>query len=666
MMKNIKRFINRFKKFPSADTSGKDIARACFESYDEDIYVNTEAENFEINYEEVFNIEDEFQHNEITFLPITDENEIANRLMFGFNKYYNPKQRNNSLFKLAASFNSFGIDKITCLNYLSSFQQTDFDLDEIQRIIDSAYKNKVDFNTKKLEDKKKKQKLQNLVLSGKKFTEIKDVFKDVEAQNLEKEIENINRNVNLQSFWGFDRNGKVNVFAYRFKLYLESLKYYKYYPVENTKTFILITKRDNFINNISEYQIKDNVMKDLIDRNELTVFDAIADNSKLFTPQYLSMIDTADVKMEKDGVDYAMIYYKNCAVKVFHDFVEVFQYEELTGYIWENQIIERNFIKADHHESMFRSFVWFISGEDVERYNTMKSIIGYCLHSYKTSANNKAIILNDETISDNPNGGSGKGILINAFSHMKKVSTIDGKTFDFEKSFPYQTVSTDCQLLAFDDVKKNFDFERLFSIITEGLTIEYKGKDAIKIPVKDSPKVLISTNYTIKSEGGSFKRRMFEVELSSYFGINHTPLDEFGCMLFEDWGDSEWARFDQFMINCLQYYLENGLVVSKTKNLELRKFINSTSPEFNEWTNDGHLKHNIRIIKNEIYDEFMKEYSDLKFLNKRLFNKWVCKYAEYNKLVVEDGNSNGKRFWILKTDENSEILEEEFNNEAPF
>ncbi len=35
---------------------------------------------------------------------------------------------------------------------------------------------------------------------------------------------------------------------------------------------------------------------------------------------------------------------------------------------------------------MFRSFIWFISGQEVERYDTMKSVIGYMLHSYKTSA----------------------------------------------------------------------------------------------------------------------------------------------------------------------------------------------------------------------------------------------------------------------------------------
>jgi hypothetical protein len=69
---------------------------------------------------------------------------------------------------------------------------------------------------------------------------------------------------------------------------------------------------------------------------------------------------------------------------------------------------------------------------------------------------------------------------------------------------------------------------------------------------------------------------MFEVELSSYFGTHHTPFDQFGSMLFEDWDEQEWARFDHYMINCLNYYLKNGLVESEAKNLELRKFINET------------------------------------------------------------------------------------------
>ena len=141
-------------------------------------------------------------------------------------------------------------------------------------------------------------------------------------------------------------------------------------------------------------------------------------------------------------------------------------------------------------------------------------------------ANNKAVILNDETISENPNGGSGKGIFWNALSKVKRLSDINGKSFSFEKSFPYQTVSADTQILVFDDVQKNFKFENLFSVITEGITLEKKNKDAIKIPVSKSPKIVVTTNYTLGGIGGSFERRKWELEFSSYFSSKHTQLNE--------------------------------------------------------------------------------------------------------------------------------------------
>jgi hypothetical protein len=126
------------------------------------------------------------------------------------------------------------------------------------------------------------------------------------------------------------------------------------------------------------------------------------------------------------------------------------------------------------------------------------------------------VILNDEKISDNPEGGTGKGIFMNALGKMKKLVVIDGKAFDFSKSFPYQLVSADTQVLCFDDVIKRFNFERLFSVITEGLTLEKKNKDAIKIPFSKSPKIAITTNYAIKGTGNSFARRKWELEFHQY------------------------------------------------------------------------------------------------------------------------------------------------------
>lgn len=631
--------------FTNLDQSGKDISRACFESFDPDIYVNLESEKYQYIPSEII---EPVTIGQETNIPITDQDEIANRLLIWFKKQYNGNERNNSIFKLASAFNDFGINKTTSEIYLNTFEEPDFKSSEIFAIINSAYKKTANFGSKKFDDTVKKQKIKSLVLSGKNAEEISKDFEDINFEDLENEIDIIESKLDLKCFWDIHKKtGEYQVNPYRLKRYLETLNYFKFFPIGQNKPFVLISKSENFVDIVSEYRMKDDVLDRLVNQQQLDAFNLMADKVKIWTPQYLSMLDTAIVSIEKDGKDFAMIYFKNNAVKVFKDRIEIFNYDELQGFVWANQIIQRDFIDSDHHDAMFRRFIWLIAGETVEKYNTLKSVLGYLLHSYKTSANNKAIILNDETISENPNGGSGKGILINAVGHMKRLSTIDGKTFDFNKSFAYQTVSTDCQVLAFDDVKKNFEFERLFSLITEGITIEYKNQGAVKLPVADSPKIIISTNYTIKTNGGSFERRVFEVELSSFFSANYSPIDEFGCMLFEDWDELEWARFDKFMINCLQYYLENGLVKSQAKNLELRKFINDTCQEFFDYVEGGSLVYNERIIKSESYKRFKEENEDLKWLTNRLFNKWIKLLCDFKKWEFTEGNTNGARWYQI-------------------
>lgn len=651
--------------FPDLDTSGSDISRLCFESYDPDIYINLDSEKFIPTYPEkaieVINL------GTITNIPLIDNDEIANRLIVWFKKHFNSSARNSSLFKLAIGFNDFGVSKMTCERYLSSFAESDFTVNEISQLINSAYKNTAAFGTKQFEDKIKRKQIEDIVLSGKKNKEVIEKFKEFDPEKLESEIQIIKNNIRFDEFWSFTDKGKLEVSAYRFKLYLESLNYRKFYPSEKTKTFIFVKKENKFIDIITEFQIKDDILSNLVLNNQLEAFDVAAENLTLFSSKYLSMIDTADIKMDKDSDKFAMIYYSNLALKVSKDTIEKIEYDSMDSFVWKSQVINRDYVDVDHHESQFRSFIWFASGQSRDKYNTMKSVIGYLLHSHKTASNNKAIIFNDETISDTPNGGSGKGIIINGIGHMKKTSTIDGKTFDFNKSFAFQTVNTDTQVLAFDDVRKNFDFERLFSVITEGITIEYKGKDAIKIPVQDSPKIIISTNYTIKSDGGSFQRRIFEIEMSDYFGVHHTPLDQFGNLLYDEWNIDEWNRFDKFMINCLQYYLLNGLVKSKTNNLELRKFINETSQEFYEFAiTDNCIKLNIRIGKNELLNEYYVEYPDAKkFVTNRTFMKWIKKYADHNKLNYSEGNTNGQRWFELSKEKTNNIENINFD-ETPF
>ena len=383
----------------------------------------------------------------------------------------------------------------------------------------------------------------------------------------------INNLINPEDkFWSTNQDGRVSLNNFKFRRFLEIHDFFKNKPNENS-SFNIIKKNGIFLEIQDEVDVKDFVL-DYVLNNNLgeDVYNLLTSKVTTFKRDFLSQIESKKIDVLRDTKDIAYLFYENGVVEVKKDSQELKDYANYGLSIWKDQIINRNYIESDHHDSEFRTFIWKISGENVDRYNTFQSVIGYLVHSYKSNGNNKAIILNDEMISDEPNGRSGKGLFWNALKHMKKVQSIDGKQFSFAGDFPYQSVKTDCQVLVFDDVKRNFLFENLFSVITEGIEITYKGKDTIKLPVEDSPKILITTNYTIKGTGGSHDARKFEVELSTFFNSGHTPIDFFKHYLFNDWDKLEWARFDCYIIECIKKYLNNGLMNYESISLPFKKF----------------------------------------------------------------------------------------------
>ena len=256
---------------------------------------------------------------------------------------------------------------------------------------------------------------------------------------------------------------------------------------------------------------------------------------------------------------------------------------------------------------------------------------------------------------------------MNALAQMKKVVTIDGKSFAFERSFAYQLVSADTQILVFDDVKKHFDFERLFSVVTEGLTLEKKNKDAIKIPFSKSPKIAITTNYAIKGAGNSFERRKWELELHQHYSKSFTPLDEFGKLMFGEWDDDEWCQFDNYMIKCLQNYLESGLQSSRFVNLKIRKLSAETSHDFIEWCGlikgshpNTQLEPDIKNYKHTLYLDFISEYPDYgpkakMTISRTRFYKWLIAFALFKEGVAPEEGRDAHGRW-MRIRENKEKL----------
>ena len=648
---------------PHFDKSCKNISRVCYESYDPLIHINHEAKLWDKYEEHEYTPIDKFTSRPT--IPINDENKIVERLMTWWTRKYGlvDGERNNNVFILAAAFNDFGVSKSLAAYVMNNFASRDFTRAEIQTTINSAYQQTQKFGCKYYEDEEKVFQVRQKLKRGVPKKEIRSQLVDsgIEDIVVSSVISQIEEDESTKQFWSKSDKGVITIIHYLFKEFLEDSGYYKFCP-EGSKSFVFVKVTNNLIDHTNEEEIKDCVLNHLEALGDLQVYNYFADKTRFFKEDFLSMLSPVDVYFVSDTKDTAYLYYRNCAVKITKDSKTIIDYIDLGGYVWKDHVIDRDFIMCDVTDCDFKKFIGNISGNEIKNITSLESTIGYLMHGYKNTSYSPAIILNDENITPNPEGGTGKGLFMNALSQMKKLVVIDGKSFNFEKSFAYQLVSADTQILCFDDVKKHFEFERLFSVVTEGITLEKKNKDAIKIPFSKSPKIAVTTNYVIKGEGSSHERRRFELEFKQHYSQFHTPFMEFKKLFFGDWDENEWCQFDNYMINNLMFYLEHGLVKCDAKNSKIKKLIASTNADFVEWCGliddmpNDKLKPNVLLSKHDLYLDFVSEYPDYaarskQSISRNAFYKWLAAYCVYMyKTPPTEGRSSEGR-WIKFTDE---------------
>lgn len=308
-------------------------------------------------------------------------------------------------------------------------------------------------------------------------------------------------------------------------------------------------------------------------------------------------------------------------------------------------------MKVKTFRSEYEQFLWNVSDRNTDKFLSLCSVIGYLIHDYKEESNAKAIVFYDSKIPVNgePNGRTGKSLIGKAIEKVKEVVRVDGKNYDFKPTFTFQMVKPSSRIIDFNDVKSNFDFEKLFSVITDGMTIEYKNKTPFEIPFSESPKIMISTNYTIKGIGSSYKDRMFEIEISDFYNPTHKPKDDFGHDFFTDWDNTEWNAFFNFIIECVQLYLDEGLIGCASENIEVKKLLDSTSEQFVEFA-DNFIKVNEESDIKLLYLEFKKFIGfEMDMFNKcpvmqHTFTSWLTIYANFKGLKISKRKSNGKQF----------------------
>jgi len=415
--------------------------------------------------------------------------------------------------------------------------------------------------------------------------------------------------------------------------------------------YLLVKKKNNRIRISSEEEMIAFVGDYLKRKNEEAVYEIFVKGvGQYVSNKKLSFLPVGELPDDRDAKSSGVFYFQNCYCIVTDNEIVVKDYDDLPYVIWENRIINHEYNNIDDVVGQFEQFCKNITNKDDSRFLSLKTILGYLLHRNKTREEAKAIILYDENmlLNDKTNGGTGKTLLSVALSKVRDLELFDGKSIKAESWFKNQRINLTTDLITYDDLNKFTSLELFYSMISTGVEVEKKRKDAFYIKHEESPKIIITSNYLVKGPGGSSDlRRRFEFEIANYYNEDFTPELDFGNRFFnDDWSTTEWQKFYHFLMECLMEYLSKGLVIAPAINFNGKRLEMNTSKEFVEFAEDM-FDFNSWIDKREM-EEWYAEFYPETLVSAHKFKKWLEEYCFENEAVLKIKSTGGKYLFNME------------------
>ena len=636
------------------DLKTKDISRVCFASYDPDLFINHNSKEWVLmkEYTEIT-----IKNNYPKHFQIIDTSKKVDVIIKWFNKKFtlNAGERNNNLFKLACGLNRAGLNKEEALSLFKNYYSSGLEESELDTIIKSGYKNTAEFDSLTLIDDNKVREAQEILKKG-----VQKAKKEFRKEGLtDSDIDDIidfDFEDDFLVFWDTDKNGKLSLNDYKFKLFLENRGFYKVQL--NDKEFTFVKVYNNIINEVNEIHIKDFVLNHVVEI-DMNVYNFFAKSTTKFSENYLNQLATKELAMVRDSETESYLFFQNGVLKVTEEKKEIIEYINIGGFVWQKNIIPHNYFNIDC-KSDFETFINNVCNKEEKRKLIVETALGYLLNTYKKQDEGLAIVFYDETLNDNPSGRTGKTLISKALGQCRKLVTLNGKEFNNKGQFPYQTINLDDNIICFDDMERTFKFETLFSIITGNLTLNKKNLQPIEIPFSKSPKILFTSNYILSGVGDSHDARKVEIELYRHYSKKYKPVNEFGKLFFSQWSTEEWNCFFSYMISNIQKYFKHGLIYSELKTGKTKKLIANTCEDFYDFCE------NEFFWKSDHYyttKEIMQSYNDgsreiPRNMNVSWFGRWLGMYFDYKQWKREDTTNGGVRKFSVSGFEEKEKEEE--------
>lgn len=261
------------------------------------------------------------------------------------------------------------------------------------------------------------------------------------------------------------------------------------------------------------------------------------------------------VYITPDGIKFVKGYNSKCKDSIRLDFKRIKVIDSIcrkeNGF---EAIFTPKGIKSDFVEFIIRTSEDFL--DDFNHATHFQLVVnkitalGYLLTSWKTPTESKAVVIRNRHLGQYQNG---KSLLAKAIGMIRDLDS--SNNWD---EYGFQDVNPNADVILIDDVDRNFKFQSLFTAITNDLVICRKNQPKVVVPWVDSPKFVLTTNDYIKGANeGSAKRRIAYVDISGHYSPAHTPIDEFGHLMFKGWDKYQWQPFDNFMMECIMWYFRS-------------------------------------------------------------------------------------------------------------
>lgn len=357
----------------------------------------------------------------------------------------------------------------------------------------------------------------------------------------------------------------------------------------------------------------------------------------------LPMIDRGAAKETEHNF---MFYFSNCAIEVTADGFRQIKYNEENGYVFPEQLTEKadgctsKFSPTIYKEivkelneagttsaSEFEKFLEFATNHHSDMKRGIESAIAYLL-KMNTPDTDKAVVFTDANIhgdSSTSEGRRGKGVITKAVSIFRRNCPVDCRKKTSIAEYDLGGVTADTTMIELSDIDRNFELDGVYNLITDFVTVNEKYQRVFKLRGKYKPKVVITSNFSIRTSGASDKARFYEFSLSDFFSDSNTPEVVFGRRLFAGWDEKEYMRFYLYIFNVCSSYLKNG---SKLLRIE------------DSSTMTGKIRHMLASVG---YESLIVEgliYKCMRLSNDKLYiNIPNLRYFFNDSIIAKDGSS---------------------------